>query len=441
MNPTTTPTTTPTIPPLANATTPTTVNQTGGFNIQVPNTIPSNMLAGTNTRQSIADYRNQLQSRFDQSQAQQQSLQQQIVAQGVPGTQEAQAKQTLLDLQQGLRQGLVNTENKPIAMQFITGQQAAMQKQGSLDILAASENLQALSGQRASLLDNLKTQLGFTQKNYEDYLGLNKEFRSIDKEQRDTARQTLADIIQFGEGKSYDQLDPESKQQIINAVADSPLSLGLVKTAMARGKVAYDEARAKAAQSLRGSTGAAGALQGLSPAVQTKFYGLLDDFDKQTATQRTIVTSAENIKALSERAKTEPTAQVGLVYQYMKSLDPNSTVREGEYATAKNTTGAAGKIANTYNKIVKGKFLNEDQINSFVADAERLAKESEKQITTRAAEFDRRSSLIGIPQGLFYQSAVVPQQQDVQVQPVQGTVIQYQGKTYSVDANGDLTPL
>ena len=52
---------------------------------------------------------------------------------------------------------------------------------------------------------------------------------------------------------------------------------------------------------------------------------------------------------------------VALVFKFMRSLDPNSTVREGEFATAKNAGGIPDRIRNAYNSAVSGQFLNEKQ--------------------------------------------------------------------------------
>lgn len=150
-----------------------------------------------------------------------------------------------------------------------------------------------------------------------------------------------------------------------------------------------------------------GVIAQLNPQQQIKFGQLTDDFDKETANQRKIITSAQNIQSIAERAKAgEPTAQVALVYQYMKSLDPTSTVREGEYATAKNTTGLPGKVLNTYNSVVKGTFLNANQIDGYVNDSLKLAETANNQILNTSREYDRRANVYGIPNGLVYQTSV-----------------------------------
>ena len=67
-----------------------------------------------------------------------------------------------------------------------------------------------------------------------------------------------------------------------------------------------------------------------------------------------------------------PAGQMGLIFQYMKMLDPGSTVREGEYATAQNTTGIPGQVRNLYNQVLAGKFLTDEQVNDFQTQAKSL---------------------------------------------------------------------
>lgn len=64
--------------------------------------------------------------------------------------------------------------------------------------------------------------------------------------------------------------------------------------------------------------------------------------------------------------------QMGLIFNVMKLYDPGSTVREGEFANAENARGVPASILNTYNKIVGGAFLTEDQITQFRGTADDL---------------------------------------------------------------------
>ena len=66
---------------------------------------------------------------------------------------------------------------------------------------------------------------------------------------------------------------------------------------------------------------------------------------------------------------TTAAGQMSLIFQYMKMMDPGSSVREGEFANASNTTGIPGQVLNAYNRAREGKFLNPTQVDEFVAQA------------------------------------------------------------------------
>ena len=70
-------------------------------------------------------------------------------------------------------------------------------------------------------------------------------------------------------------------------------------------------------------------------------------------------------KAYDPDIENPQVADVSMVFNYMKMLDPGSTVREGEYATAKNTGGIAQNYINTYNAARGGGFLSDGQRADF----------------------------------------------------------------------------
>lgn len=92
---------------------------------------------------------------------------------------------------------------------------------------------------------------------------------------------------------------------------------------------------------------------------------LRDDFLKQAQNFVTMRDAKNRIDNL------EPTGagDMALVFQYMKMLDPGSTVREGEYATAVNAAGVPSAIQGIYNRVVGGG---------------QLGAEARKQITSQA---------------------------------------------------------
>jgi hypothetical protein len=72
------------------------------------------------------------------------------------------------------------------------------------------------------------------------------------------------------------------------------------------------------------------------------------------------------------RAAAEPSAanDLALIFGYMKTLDPGSTVREGEFANAQNAGGVDDKLVNLYNRVRSGERLNPEQRAQFVKSAE-----------------------------------------------------------------------
>ena len=82
---------------------------------------------------------------------------------------------------------------------------------------------------------------------------------------------------------------------------------------------------------------------------------------------------------LMESDGTTAPGQMSLVFQYMKMMDPGSTVREGEFANAENTRGVPGHVRAAYNKARSGLILEDNQVEEFKDQAAALYA-SEEQI-------------------------------------------------------------
>lgn len=95
---------------------------------------------------------------------------------------------------------------------------------------------------------------------------------------------------------------------------------------------------------------------------------------KDFNTARNSMKQIQNLAAMSERLPPDDPkraqADIALVFQFMKVLDPTSTVREGEYANAKNSAGVPDRIRNQYNQLKTGEFLTPTQRQGFVAAAQ-----------------------------------------------------------------------
>lgn len=74
-------------------------------------------------------------------------------------------------------------------------------------------------------------------------------------------------------------------------------------------------------------------------------------------------------KVVSAASDPSPAGDIALIFGFMKTLDPNSTVREGEFATAQNAGSVPERIASLYNSVVQGTRLTETQRKDFINQA------------------------------------------------------------------------
>lgn len=81
--------------------------------------------------------------------------------------------------------------------------------------------------------------------------------------------------------------------------------------------------------------------------------------------------TAQDLDKLS-KIKSGPAA-ISMVYKFMKSLDPTSVVREGEFATAERAAGVPDTVLNYYNRLVNGERLPDSVIAEFVTTSKQLA--------------------------------------------------------------------
>ncbi len=150
----------------------------GSFNIKVPREIPSQVL-GSDV--SMGD----LSSLFNQYKTSQQAISDKLLTASAPSTAETNARNALINFDQSYRQGMDKIENKPIAMEFVTGQQAALERQAGITRQGLAETYSALSEDRKAQVDSLENQwsrLSDIFKTGVDTIKTQKEFDRLDKE-------------------------------------------------------------------------------------------------------------------------------------------------------------------------------------------------------------------------------------------------------------------
>ena len=112
-----------------------------------------------------------------------------------------------------------------------------------------------------------------------------------------------------------------------------------------------------------------------------EYQNLIEEYDKVEDKLSIIKVAAENGKDLGG------VADMGLVFAYMKMLDPTSVVRESEYATAAKAPGTPEWVINLYNKSVdlakgnppKGELFTETARQRFATMAERTWEQGYSQ--------------------------------------------------------------
>ena len=85
---------------------------------------------------------------------------------------------------------------------------------------------------------------------------------------------------------------------------------------------------------------------------------------------KTFNESQTNINKVIEGAsRDDPAGDYGVIFGFLKILDPGSTVREGEFATVESSRGVSESVRALYNKVLKGDRLSPEQRKEFTEAA------------------------------------------------------------------------
>lgn len=119
---------------------------------------------------------------------------------------------------------------------------------------------------------------------------------------------------------------------------------------------------------------------------------LRDDYMKSAGPFVTIRDARNRINSLDKN----PAGDIALVYSFMKILDPGSTVREGEFATAANAGGINESVRAMLNKALGEGNLSAEQRRAIVAQSEKIYQAQAAQhdkTTTQFANTAKRQGL------------------------------------------------
>lgn len=119
-------------------------------------------------------------------------------------------------------------------------------------------------------------------------------------------------------------------------------------------------------------------VRGIEKATKTASLegGLRDDFERAS---RDFFKSRDAFQRVQASAQDpSPAGDLALIFNFMKVLDPGSTVREGEFATAQNSGSVPDRIQNLYNRVLDGTRLTPTQRPDFVKRSKLLFNEQKK---------------------------------------------------------------
>lgn len=111
-----------------------------------------------------------------------------------------------------------------------------------------------------------------------------------------------------------------------------------------------------------------------NPGNENRTFGRADKLrDEYNSASKEFVTVGDSYVRVTEAAK-DPSAagDLSMIFSYMKMLDPNSVVREQEFANAQNAAGVPDRVRAAWNKLLRGERLAPAQRADFLKQANKL---------------------------------------------------------------------
>jgi hypothetical protein len=121
--------------------------------------------------------------------------------------------------------------------------------------------------------------------------------------------------------------------------------------------------------------------------LSAEFRKEVGDYPKVRDAYVRIIESAKNPDAAGDLA---------LIFNYMKVLDPGSTVREGEFANAQNAAGVPDRVRNMFNQVMEGERLGVNQRIKFVNRAKNLYRGQERQYLRSKRSVESKAGRLGL---------------------------------------------
>lgn len=123
----------------------------------------------------------------------------------------------------------------------------------------------------------------------------------------------------------------------------------------------------------------------------TDVASMRDDYVKQSQKYVGVRDAYSSLQAALAQAS--PAGDVAGIFGFMKALDPNSSVREGEQATAQNSGGVPDSIRGLYNKAIGEGGLTPERRADFLRTARGQLETAQRSQDKLRSEFSRLAQL------------------------------------------------
>lgn len=213
-----------------------------------------------------------------------------------------------------------------------------------------------------------------------------------------------ASAPEVGGGPEYEYSDPY-QDEAGNWVQDKTLDGLIVDQVAVEGRTVMPESTGPDPTELRGWSNDFD--KDVAPFVeQASAYQRLENiFDnKQTA-------GAEYIQAARQNAKftdaivpedQQAAADIALIFAFMKTIDPGSTVREGEFATAQNAGNLSERLKAQYNSLLRGGGrLTDEQRQGILIQANRAYGQAQADFKSVRSRYEDRMSRLDMDPSLI----------------------------------------
>jgi hypothetical protein len=121
----------------------------------------------------------------------------------------------------------------------------------------------------------------------------------------------------------------------------------------------------------------------------------------KTAPIRAAYSKIQSAAKLAQSATNNPAEDITTLYSFVKNLDPESAVREGEVGLARDIASVQGKISTYFNKVQSGDSLDKKTVDNLKKEIVRLANSQKESYDAEMGVYKSGAINRGIPEERF----------------------------------------